>query len=671
MRVVISVMVLLLFIHTGNAQDSSFHDLGRVQIRKNFSQTITIKGKDLERMAATSLHEAISAWLYGTLTNVGTVVFVVDGHMVSDVNIYNIGDIEELTLVQNAAIEVSGAFRQQQMVLIETKKNKTEGWHVSAAGLSAIITKKVYYPSTDKTVKSDNNFFHDYLVSVARRTQNIKAGVSIGFARDVAVMMDSLIIKQKPNNLRRYRLNTYFDWTINKHHELGARINLAEQPNDLYYFQRWGINGSITYDRNGKDKMANTEVNLRSKWNHGLTNSLSVAYTGLGFDDSIRYTIVFPNPASFTQGHYWEKTRNLLLNNTFRWMVQKRNYTLSPALNISHRYLKEHIESNSVSNSQQFSQFLQKNKGKKWLVTPSFDFLYKQAVNLQAGVVTDLSRMRNHRWYPYATFSANMNKLMGINGPLKWQLFASYAKAGYFLDHVYWLRQFAIDGTIEFINNNPYANQPSYNPRLDSNFYNWQSGTKLSFFNDRLTLSYNFEKRSFIGPTVVTTWMGQPLIYIKTTSATHDIRTELKIFNGHTFNWLSGIHFTSIKNKVPLPYQMNPWDVTYYQTGDANDQHRSWSSGWNNRIQYKNLLFGLDVLYHFSKAGWVKKVPYPVEDNFNMLSIYNAYLGYRLTLPKNREVELFASLRNPYQNEDYMRFMDTRSYYGAGFRLTL
>ena len=125
MRVAVFLLILL-FVNTSYAQDSSFNDLGRVQIRKNFSQTMTIKGKDLERIVATSLHEAISVWLYGTLTNVGTVVFVVDGHMVSDVNIYNIRDIEEITLVQNAATEVSGAFWQQQMVLIETKKKKTE-----------------------------------------------------------------------------------------------------------------------------------------------------------------------------------------------------------------------------------------------------------------------------------------------------------------------------------------------------------------------------------------------------------------------------------------------------------------------------------------------------------------------------------------------------------------
>jgi hypothetical protein len=602
-----------------------------------------------------------------------TVAFVVDGHIVTDVNIYNIGDIEEVTLVQNAAIEVNGAFRQQQMVLIETKKKKQEGWNISAAGLSAIITKKIYYPSTDKTVKGDNSSFHDYLISASKKTHNINAGISLGFTRDVSVMMDSLVITQKPNNLQRYRLNTYLDWTINKHHEMDVRVNLAEQPNSLFFIQRWGFNGSITYDRNGKDKMANAEVNLRSNWGHGLTNSLSIAYTGSGYDDSLRDIVVFPNPTSFSQSHYWEKTRNLLLTNTFRWTVQKTNFSFSPALNISHRYLKEHMESNSVSvsTSQQFFQFLQKNKGNKWLVTPSFDFLYKEAVNLQAGVVTDLSRLHNDRFYPYATLSANMNKLGSIEGPVKWQFFASYAKAGYFLDHVYWLRQFAIDGTSEIINYNPYANQVTYYPPLDSSFYNWQLGTKLALFNDHLTLSYNFEKRNFIGPTGVTTWMGQALAYIKTTSTTHDIRAELKIFNGHAFNWFSGIHFTSIKNKVPLPYPMSPWEVTYYQMGDANDAKRSWSSGWNNRIQYKSLFFGLDVLYHFSKTGWVKKVPSPVEDNFNLLSIYNAYLAYHLTLQKNKELDLYLSLRNPYQNEDYMRFMDTRTYYGAGFRLTL
>lgn len=673
MRVITTCLCIFVFAHNLSAQDSAFYNLGRVQLRKNFSQSISIKGRDLERVSATSLHEAIDIWLYGSLSNINTLVYVVDGYIATDVNVYDIRQIEEVTLIQNAAVQANGAFRQQQMVLIQTKRSKTQGWKVQASGFSAMITRKMFYPATDKTVNGDNSLFHDYLVSVTRKEGTVNAGVSAGFLRDASVMIDSTITEQEPNSLQRYRVNTYLNWTINKHHELSTKINMAKQPNNLYLVQRqlW-TNGSSKFHRNGKDKAINAEITLNSKWKNGLANSLGTAYSGLAYNDSTQFVIDDPsNPVLFSQGRNKEKTKNFLLTNTFRWTVQKRDLSLSPALNISYRYLKENIEFSSTS-AQQVYYLEQKNKGEKWLLTPSFDFLYRQSVNVQAGVVADLSRLHTHRWYPYLSLSANVNELTGMGSLVKCQLFGSYATAGYFLDHVYWLRQFAIDGSTEMIYNNPYANPINYYPSPDSNFYNWQVGTTLSLFNSHLKLSYNFEKRDYIGTTAITTVFGQAVIYPETKSGTHDIRAELNIVQGSKLSWFSGIHFTSIKNKVSLPFTMNAWDPIYFQMGDVNDQKRSWSSGWNNRVQFKNLFFGLDVLYYFSKFKWINRTPYnAASDKFNLLSMRSVYLAYRLSMQKNNELELYVLLRNPYQNKDYMQFLDTRAYSGVGITLTL
>src|ERR1700744_669761 len=86
-----------------NAQtDTSQYDLGRMLVKKDFTQSITVKGSDLEKYPFSSLSDAIQVWFYGTFTNSNSVVYVVDGNIINDVNAYSIHDIEEVTLVQNA-----------------------------------------------------------------------------------------------------------------------------------------------------------------------------------------------------------------------------------------------------------------------------------------------------------------------------------------------------------------------------------------------------------------------------------------------------------------------------------------------------------------------------------------------------------------------------------------
>src|SRR5258707_721687 len=78
--------------------DSSWYDLGGTRVEKKFTQHISIKGEDLEKMPFANLSEAINVWLYGIYSNPSSLVYIVDGNIVTDVNAWSIYDIEEMVL---------------------------------------------------------------------------------------------------------------------------------------------------------------------------------------------------------------------------------------------------------------------------------------------------------------------------------------------------------------------------------------------------------------------------------------------------------------------------------------------------------------------------------------------------------------------------------------------
>src|ERR1700761_9552621 len=82
--------------------DTSNYDLGRIFVKRQFTQSITVKGHDLEQYQFSDLADAINVWFYGTYSNASTLVYVIDGNIINDVNAYSIYDIDEITLVQNA-----------------------------------------------------------------------------------------------------------------------------------------------------------------------------------------------------------------------------------------------------------------------------------------------------------------------------------------------------------------------------------------------------------------------------------------------------------------------------------------------------------------------------------------------------------------------------------------
>src|SRR3712207_3784358 len=103
------LLLLLSFQYSAAQTDSLYLDLGRMKLRRDFTQAVTVKAKDLEKLSFTNLSDAVAAWFMGAYTHPADVIYVIDGNVAGDVNMYSIRDIDEITLVQNALLQLNGA----------------------------------------------------------------------------------------------------------------------------------------------------------------------------------------------------------------------------------------------------------------------------------------------------------------------------------------------------------------------------------------------------------------------------------------------------------------------------------------------------------------------------------------------------------------------------------
>jgi hypothetical protein len=143
--------------------DTSHYDLGRITLKKEFTQSVTIKGEDLEKIPSTTLSDAITVWLSGVFTRTNGVVYVIDGDVINDVNAYSIYDIEQVTLIQNATATINGGIQQQDLVLIKTRKNTVGKSGLTVAGQTNLTTVK-------NSPGSDATYYHQYYISAYKNT---------------------------------------------------------------------------------------------------------------------------------------------------------------------------------------------------------------------------------------------------------------------------------------------------------------------------------------------------------------------------------------------------------------------------------------------------------------------------------------------------------------------
>lgn len=656
-------------------------NLGRIKLKKDFTQSITIKGEQLEKMPFTSLYEAINAWSYGYYAGRGNLVYVIDGIVVNDVNAYSVYDIQEVTLVQNALIQANGATRQQQLALVTTRKGGPGKQGMVIAGQSFLVKgDNVQSPLNNNNTATETNYFHQYQISAYQKADNIQYGLSANYLRDVSPAIKEPNSKVNiPSNSDHFRINGWFTANLGSAHKLSIRVNAT--PVSFDYDRSYTIN-SPTNTLTARDKehdkvtLFNPTISLQSRLGDGLTNEFTASYGSSKAKGKHESDVVYSptNPTSQDMHSTLTLKQVLLMDQVSYHTSLGNNWSVEPSVNVTFRYLKNDNEyihvvtNNGIPGSNSISTFNQ--EGRIFLLTPSLNLYYRNSFNIQGGLTANLSKtygQKIRKALPFVTTSVDVLRLANPLNATSLKFFGSVAQADNLGDLSLNLDNPGAVTPYHFFG--PIGTSPipaGFAP--DNSFWIWQTGARLGILNHLLTVNYFFERRNFTAEVIVPVATGPGvnymIIYPDITSSTHHLDINATVINKHSIYWRTGLNATSIKSKT----DGDPGFYTAHTVlGDLNSDKASWTGGWVNRFSWKKFTAGLDMLYYFNPD----QLPtIPGESKVDALSLQNVYVGYQFNLKGTKGLELYADCRNPRQDKD-IKISGNKKYYGLGVKATL
>ncbi len=674
LKPLLTIAAAICFLHNAYSQtDTSGTDLnlGRIKLKKDFTQSITIKGEQLEKMPFTSIEEALNAWLYGYYTRKGNIMFIVDGNLLNDVNAYSIYDIEEITFIQNALTQINGAGRQQQLILIKTRKGEADKQGLSINGQASLIRlgKKDYAAS---------GVYQQYHVAAYKNSNHIQYGLSANYVHDVIPYKsdNGYKINTQPN-IDRFRLNAWLTARLGTAHELYVRLNAVPQGREEEALSIIPVVLPETGTDREQSKSDNWAISpsagLRSTLFKGFTNDLSVAYLASNDKTDAKREVIQGSLGTQTsQQNVSYKRQQVLITEHISYQVKFNDWALEPSLNFQFRYMKYDFSNRihvTYTNPLQeiYDESLVNNEYRTYLLTPSVNLYYKNVLNVQGGVMTNVSPRMNKgikKTFPFITASANLIPADG-DKPVSVQVFASYAQTGNVGDY---MRQ-----TPDFITPFGYSSATINGivfyriPSTDSTWWNWQAGLQLGLLNKRIMVSYNFERRDFtaevLAPAPMSGGSNDYVLYLPNiNSSTHHFSINATVLDKATFHWTSGVTATSIKNKTKEEF---PFYNQQFTIGDFNTSKASWTGGWINRFNWQEFTAGLDLVYYF-----IKEQPPYIRSKINALSLQSIYAGYKIRTKRIKSLEVYANGRGLIQHNQYS-LSGPRKYYGMGFKARL
>jgi len=692
-----SLLICLFF--TANAQtDTSHYDLGRISVKKDFTQSITIKGSDLERYQFTDLADAINVWLYGTYSNSSSLVYVLDGNIINDVNAYSIYDVEEVTLVQNALAQVSGAGPGQQMVLIKLKTNRPGKQGVEAAGQTSLVTAD----NRDNTpnVKSENELYNQYYLAGYKNFNNTHLSVSADYQRDVMPeLTGSTLSFSDPFHFNRFKFNAYGDTKLWKGSTLSFGVNYVPQANNYTYNinnESAGQSESDYDNSHNLQHLFNSNIRLNSQLLKRLTNTLSVAYNHYNYfeSDSSQLDVTSQYSANTSQ---YEKTRagiktsNLLVRDNLVYHQQFGDFDIEPSVNFSFRRYRDSLGISNVF-VDEGNYFIENtlssnlNNYNAWLLSPSLNIAYKDIFNLQGGFVSILNPDKDfdptytkHRLFPFLSTSVDVAKLTGSTA-FSLHIFGSFARQNQLLNDDYatlagfeQLSTAVNAGTLTGTTGVTTIIYPANNFNPYQEYNNYQAGAVLGLCKN-FALNYNFEYHYYqtIGEIYVPVGANEEAgeaVYLNDKTITNHIGLNYN-FNSGAFAWRTGLNATESKLNLTDPDQLGENAYAQYLVG-----HR-WSGGFTNRFSYKTFFAGLDILYQLGErpndltdviAGSIINT---IAIHTNSFALQNLYAGTQLKITHVKYAEAFINTRNILQNNS-SDITDNRRYVGLGFKVGL
>jgi len=641
----VTIAVACSLCSNANAQtDTSYYDLGRMRIKKNFAQSVTIKAEDLEKIPATNLSDALTVWLSGAYTSTNSVAYVIDGDLINDVNAYSIFDIDQVTLIQNASAVINGAEQLLSLVLIKTRNNRPERSGLMVNGQSNLIGLH-----NDPGLKkgSDANFYHQYYISAYKNTDVMHVGLSADYQHDAideqSITATSLTTGKATSD--RFKFYGFFDHQIGSNSVLNVSVNYVPQTennsttNSVY--NTAGPN-ALSHAEETKIGLLNTKLALSSNLTDKLNNQLSFNYNNTTSSDNT----TIKNASSNYPQLFWQRTTTnaFLLRDNLTYAYNRGDWDIEPALNFNFSYAKQSA-SNTISlpGGAPISLY---DDDKSYFLTPSVNAGYKNIFYVQGGVMFNLTPNAEKKALPFITSSIDILRLTAADESYSWKIFGSYVASGPY----YSIKM--LDQTTQYYWNNSLVN-------TDRLFNNFQAGTMVSFLHNRLSFDYNYQNWQFTIPEVIYINNGSiQVIFPVVNSNLNRLGVTAKVINTSSAKWSTNLNVTKINNS----YDLSQTGVLF----TIPEKKGGWSGGWVNKVEIGKLTLGADMLYLVHQSSPVISFNNTTTYN-NSFVLQNAYIGYRIQTKTFKTLDIYANARNPVQNTA-SDITDNRKFYGLGFK---
>ncbi|GAB2695065.1 hypothetical protein GCM10027037_18370 [Mucilaginibacter koreensis] len=647
--------------------DSTTLDLGRFQINKKLAQTVTIKGKDLEQMAFTNLADAINVWLNGAYTNSSSLVYVVDGLTIKDVNAYHINDIEEITLVQNALGHVNGLNNGQQLVLITTKRRKHTG--IEASGQANWVRpmserNNIGFQNGDK----QNSIYHNYYLSAFTGSDKLQAGISANYQRDVVPTVQSTNFRANElYRINRFRFNGYVSSRLGESSVIDFTAGYAPQNNKAN-ITTLGQDNVLQQTSNMDEHLFNTQLKLSSHVGSQFSNVFKAGYSNYNFDNNPTIT-VFSTLGGGSQSTYInnnsDSSHTFNIVDQLKYTAQLNNWKIEPQVNFTYNYITYGITSftqnsyNSTYVSSSGSTY--GNKYKQYLLTPMASISYKNAFNIEGGFLYDIhhalttvSGQKEKKIFPFVSAALDVIQLLdpSANQAYSVKLYSSYALSNNYYRYSVQLSNFFSNPLIgNTLGQNFIYSHYNYSKSLSA-------GAELGFLNNSLTLAYNFQRLKYVDPITISppyyTNSAPFTVYPYTYTNIHRIGLNYKILNASHVQFNSGLNASLIKSRIDV-------DPGYQVITSS----KAWTGGWVNRLTYNHFIAGVDVLYILGSPDLYVNTT-SISDKKNAVRVQNLYAGYRLSPAFAKQLQVYVNVRNLNDDKNSL-FIDNRRYVGLGF----
>lgn len=649
--------------------DSCRYDLGHLTLNKAFTQTITIRGEDLEKMPFSNLTDAIRAWLFGAYTVPVALAFVVDGNPVTDVNSYPIYEIEAVTFIDNAAATAAYGNTQKELVLITTKRGKGAGG-LRAAAQTGLVRGNEYGTNTG------TGLYHQYYLGAYQNLDELSFGVSAGWQRDLEPPEKPLAGNTiTPETLQRWRLNGWLEWRPDPRNTIGLTVGYV--PQSLKSASAGSAAGYSYYYLDAEySHLLIPQLSWEGRWWNGFRNKLSAEYLHSPVDQEYQLT----NTTNAGGGPIMqtnttrdrEKDDHLVLQDHVSYEATAGSWHIVPGIGLSCQQIDE---KGNITETQQGSTASSsvEEKGNLFYITPAVDVSLARALDIGVGMMVNASgkiEAGSGRVFPFVTAALDLLHMNTVTGGNSLKLFGSYARRStLYLDDYSLIdlsggagSQSLFDiyhGTsgYYYVNGSPST---AYFALHEPGYWTWETGTAFTTADGRVTLQYSYERRNF---TFVAYTNINEEDYERWASTFHHLDLRFKVVDAKTANWVTGINACLLRSRGDTVTFQSLSGFPSNPVGDIQPAGYSWTGGWVNRLQIGRFLAGLDVVYHLggNPAWGIPK---------NTAAVPNIYVGYRFALPDDRRFGLFAGSRGLIMNTP-ADVADGRRYYTLGASLAL